>query len=191
MLGMVAHASTDVQPASQVKSTTFSSSVFGRIAGIMLTFATSPDPFFTHSRWFFFLRIVSDTRLRFFIKSLLNITVSTLIIVSFSHLAVAQTDEFGDSAADPVRLFERGQGAHARGEFQKALELYEQALKVRPEFPEAEFQRGNALVSLTRFEEAEAAYKRAITLKKNWSMPYSALGAVLMRLNRDNDAATT
>jgi len=191
MLGMVAHASTDVQPASQVKSTTFRLSVFGRIAGIMLTFATSPDPFFTHSRWFFFLRSVSDTRLRFFINSLLNITVSTLIIVSLSHLAIAQTDEFGDSAADPVRLFERGQGAHARGEFQKALELYEQALKVRPEFPEAEFQRGNALVSLTRFDEAEAAYKRAIALKKNWSMPYSALGAVLMRLNRDNDAATT
>jgi len=101
----------------------------------------------------------------------------------------AQTvDVFGDDAADPVRLFERGQSAHARGDLEKALGYYEQALKVRPEFPEAEFQRGNALASLNRLAEAEAAFRRAISLKKNWSLPYSALGIVLVRQNRDKDA---
>jgi tetratricopeptide (TPR) repeat protein len=100
---------------------------------------------------------------------------------------VAQ-EEFGDSAADPVKLFERGQGAHARGELEKALEFYEQAIKVRPEFPEAEFQKGNALVSLGRFDEAEAAFKRASVLKRNWALPISALGALLMRRERDADA---
>ena len=101
----------------------------------------------------------------------------------------AQTvDVFGDDAADPVRLFERGQSAHARGDLEKALGYYEQALKVRPEFPEAEFQRGNALASLNRLAEAEAAFRRAISLKKNWSLPYSALGVVLVRQNRDKDA---
>jgi tetratricopeptide (TPR) repeat protein len=95
---------------------------------------------------------------------------------------------FGDDAADPVRLFERGQSAHARGELEKALEYYEQALKVRPEFPEAEFQRGNALASLNRLPEAETAFRRAISLKKNWSLPCSALGIVLVRQNRDKDA---
>jgi len=188
MLGMVAHASTDVQPASQVRLTVFSRVILDVPAGLMLTFETSPDPFFTHNRWFFLLSIVPDSRLRFAVKSLLRTTVSALITVIICGAAVAQTDEFGDSAADPVRLFERGQAAHARGELDKALEFYEQALKVRPEFPEAEFQRGNALVSLTKYEEAEAAYRRAIALKKNWSMPYSALGSVLMRRDRDNDA---
>ncbi len=101
----------------------------------------------------------------------------------------AQTVEaFGDDAADPVRLFERGQGAHARGEIEKALAYYEQALKVRPEFPEAEFQRGNALASLGRLDEADAAFRRAISYKKNWSLPYSALGVVLVRQNRDKEA---
>jgi tetratricopeptide (TPR) repeat protein len=101
----------------------------------------------------------------------------------------AQTTEaFGDDAADPVRLFERGQGAHARGELEKALSFYEQALKVRPEFPEAEFQRGNALASLGRLDEADAAFRRAISYKKNWSLPYSALGVVLVRQNRDKEA---
>jgi len=101
---------------------------------------------------------------------------------------IAQTDDFGDSAADPIRLFERGQAAHSRGEFERALEYYEQAIKVRPDFPEAEFQRGNALVALSRFSEAENAFRRATELKKDWSMPYSALGALMVRRQHDSEA---
>ena len=112
------------------------------------------------------------------------------VIAALSLSVTAQTDDFGDAAADPVKLFERGQSAHARGELEKALEFYDQAIKVRPDFPEAEFQRGNALVSLSRFDEADAAFHRAITLKKNWALPYSALGALLMRRDRDSEAAT-
>ena len=100
----------------------------------------------------------------------------------------AQTDDFGDSAADPIKLFERGQNAHARGDLEKALDFYEQALKVRPEFPEAEFQKGGVLVSLGRLAEAEAAFRRAIALKKNWSLPYSGLGALLLKQSRDTEA---
>ena len=101
----------------------------------------------------------------------------------------AQTDDpFGDGSADPVKLFERGQNAHAHGDLAKALEFYEEAIKVRPEFAEAEFQRGTALVGLGRLQEAEAGLRRAIELRKDWSLPYSALGALLVRLNRDADA---
>ena len=117
-----------------------------------------------------------------------------LIAASFALLSAAQTafaqtvETFGDDATDPVRLFERGQSAHSRGELEKAIGFYEQALKVRPEFPEAEFQRGNALASLGRLPEAEAAFRLAISYKKNWALPYSTLGVVLMRQTRDKDA---
>ncbi|HET7113337.1 MAG TPA: tetratricopeptide repeat protein [Pyrinomonadaceae bacterium] len=112
-----------------------------------------------------------------------------LLFTGATSPTAAQTDDpFGDSAADPVRLFERGQSAHARGEFEKAIGFYEQALKVKPEFPEAEFQRGNALASLERLTEAEAAFRLAISQKKNWSLPHSALGALLMRAKRDSEA---
>jgi tetratricopeptide (TPR) repeat protein len=125
--------------------------------------------------------------------SLINKVLPALscILLSFAFFApvAAQTEEaFGDDATDPVRLFERGQSAHARGELEKALSFYEQALKVRPEFPEAQFQRGNALTSLGRFKEAEDAFRTAIALKKNWSLPYSALGALLIRRERDAEA---
>ena len=120
------------------------------------------------------------------------IALLSLLLATISFQVRAQTDDtFGDNAADPVKLFERGQSMHARGDFEKALEFYEQAIKVRPEFPEAEFQRGNALVSLARLSEAESAFKRAMSQKPNWSLPYSALGALLLREQKDADAEST
>ena len=116
----------------------------------------------------------------------------SLIAICIALLSLCATvsaqEAFGDDAADPVRLFERGQSAHSRGDLEKALSFYEQALKVRPEFPEAEFQRGNALASLGRLPEADAAFRLAISYKKNWALPYSALGALLMRQDRDKEA---
>ena len=114
--------------------------------------------------------------------------IATALVVLCAGASAQTVETFGDDATDPVRLFERGQGAHARGELEKAIGFYEQALKVRPEFPEAEFQRGAALASLGRLNDAEAAFRLAISYKKNWSLPYSSLGAVLMRQNRDKEA---
>ena len=114
--------------------------------------------------------------------------IATCLALLLVCPAITAQEAFGDDAADPVRLFERGQSAHARGELERAIGFYEQALKVRPEFPEAEFQRGNALASLGRLPEAEAAFRLAISYKKNWSLPFSALGALLMRQDRDKDA---
>lgn len=111
-----------------------------------------------------------------------------LAVGCFSAARAQADDTFGDGAADPVKLFERGQNAHARNDLQKALEFYDEAIKVRPEFAEAEFQRGNVLVALKRFQEAEAGYRRALELRKTWSLPRSALGSLLVRLNRDSDA---
>src|SRR6476659_1516358 len=163
---------------------------FGRNNNAVVTFNTSPDRFVEHPKWVTVLSTVPESHFSLFTKISIRTAMLMIVIGALSLSLNAQTDEFGDTAADPVKLFERGQSAHARGEFEKALEFYEQALKVRPEFPEAEFQRGNALVSLSRFDEADAAFRRAITLKKNWSLPYSALGVLLMRRDKDEDAAT-
>ena len=46
------------------------------------------------------------------------------------------------SDKDPVKLFMEGQDAHEKGDLDRALELYAEAIEVYPEFPEAEYQRG-------------------------------------------------
>ena len=124
----------------------------------------------------------------------------TICLACLVHPLAAQTaDAFGESGADPVKLFEQGQNAHARADlakepaekienYKRALQFYDEAIKVRPEFPEAEFQRANALTSLCRFNEAETSLRRAIEGRRNWSLPYSALGALLVRLNREKEA---
>ncbi len=115
--------------------------------------------------------------------------VGIFLLFGSNSLTQAQTDDpFGDGSSDPVKLFERGQNAHAHGNLLKALEFYDEAIKVRPEFAEAEFQRGNALLALGRLQEAESGFRRTVELRKDWSLPYSALGALLVRLDRDTDA---
>ncbi len=112
-----------------------------------------------------------------------------LSLISAATIARSQTEDLmGDNAADPVKLFERAQTAHARGDLERALALYRETIKIRPEFPEAEFQLGNVLSALGRLEEAESAFRRAVTLRKDWSLPYSALGSLLARFNRDAEA---
>ena len=113
----------------------------------------------------------------------------TLLFVALCfQLAPAQTEDPTDGETDPVKLFERGQNAHAKGDLARALALYEGALKLRPEFPEAEYQRGVALAALDRSSEAEKAFARAIELRKDWVLPFSALGNLLARSARDKEA---
>jgi tetratricopeptide (TPR) repeat protein len=118
-----------------------------------------------------------------------RLATALIMALCLSTVGFSQVDTIDDNAADPMKLFERGQNAHAKGEFERALEYYDEALKVRPEFPEAEFQRANALVSLKRFADAESAFKRAIELRPNWSPPFTNLGLLLIRLDRDDEAA--
>ena len=116
--------------------------------------------------------------------------LTLLFVAACFQLAPAQTDDPTDGETDPVKLFERGQNAHAKGDVARALSLYEGALKLRPEFPEAEYQRGVALVALDRFPDAEKSFTHAIELRKDWVLPISALGSLLVRAERDKEAET-
>src|SRR5437773_6835735 len=81
-------------------------------------------------------------------------TLSLFVIGVLPIIANAQTSNGIGDETDPIKLFERGQDAHAKNDFKSAIELYEAALKLRPEFPEAEFQRAMALLATNRKAEA-------------------------------------
>ncbi len=111
------------------------------------------------------------------------------LIVFCSLLSHAQaTLNLGDAEGDPVKLFQRGQDAHEQRDFELAVKFYEEALKLQPDFPEAEYQRGAALLTLGRAVEAEKSFRRAIELRPEWPLPYAALGSQLLRARQAIEA---
>jgi len=187
---MLSHASRLAQPASQnCIDRDLRSASFGRVYFLRVKIGISSDSYFLALMRFVlmssrFINIICEWSF-----AAILVAAALSVMLGSANTILAQTeDTFGDGNADPVKLFERGQNAHAHGDLLKALEFYAEAIKVRPEFPEAEFQRGNALVGLGRLAEAESGFRRAIDLRKNWSLPYSALGTLLVRLNRDAEA---
>ena len=125
---------------------------------------------------------------RFLLRTLTLALGLTLLFVCAPHARAQDEDDFGDEAPDPVRLFKQGQKAHARAvetksqeELEKAVEFYEQAIKLDPEFAEAEYQRAAALSLLGRPVEAERGLRRAMELKPDWFLPPAALGEMLAR----------
>ncbi len=117
-------------------------------------------------------------------KIFASIFVLLLTLILFS---TTFAQENGDED-DPIKIFNEGQAAHEKGEFETALKLYAKALEIVPEFPEAEFQRGNALLSLKKPDEAEKAFRRAIELRENWTLPMTSLGVLLIQKNEFAEA---
>lgn len=119
--------------------------------------------------------------------TLTNVRVSAFaIILVFASVAMSFAQE--SEPNDPLTLFNQGQDAHEKGNFQTALKFYDEAIKLAPEFPEAEYQRGNALNSLGKTDEAEKAFRRTIKLREDWSLPLTALGALLVDKNNFAEA---
>lgn len=133
------------------------------------------------------------------IRTLLAATLVSLILPLALPLSVSgQTDdeEFTQTTQaakqdDPTRaieLFNQGQEAHSKGELEKALELYAEAIKLLPEFPEAEYQRGIIYETQDKFAEAEESFRRAMAYKQDWTLPMAALGNLLVSQQRFADA---
>jgi tetratricopeptide (TPR) repeat protein len=121
-------------------------------------------------------------------RPLIRACLLVLISMCCQHV-MAQTDDPANGENDPIKLFERGQDAHAKGDTKLAIQLYEAAIKLRPEFPEAEFQRAMILVVTNRKAEAIDGFKRAVALRPDWAMAYSKFGGTLGSYGNDPVAA--
>lgn len=95
-----------------------------------------------------------------------------------------------DEEKDPVALFNKGQDAHEKGDLKTALDFYNEALKIAPEFPEAEYQKGSALKSLGQNAEAEKSFRKSTQLRENWILPLVGLGETLVQSNKLSEAET-
>jgi tetratricopeptide (TPR) repeat protein len=115
-------------------------------------------------------------------KTLRIVFVLVALVVTVSiPLAVCGQNGENDPSDDAVAHFNKGQDAHEKGDLHAAIENYEKALKIIPDFPEAELQRGNAYHSLGKLAEAEVAFRRAVELREDWSLAMASLGSILVR----------
>ncbi|MFV0387448.1 MAG: tetratricopeptide repeat protein [Pyrinomonadaceae bacterium] len=97
-------------------------------------------------------------------------------------------DEFSQlDESDPAYLFNKAQDFHAAGDFEKALEFYNKALKVKPDFPEAEYQRSMIFELIGKPAMAIASLKLAIGYAEDWSLPKIALASILFKSGTDGE----
>ena len=129
-----------------------------------------------------------DLRPRIFFgrSKTLSVATAAILMFAFAFVGLAQEDE--ENQNDAIRLFNLAQNAHEKGDLPDALKLYDEALKLAPEFPEAEYQKGNALLSLKKTDEAEKSFRRAIALREDWTLPMISLGSILTSKNQFAEA---
>jgi tetratricopeptide (TPR) repeat protein len=128
------------------------------------------------------MNVISPSRFSEICRLILTVAFAVCLL---TFAAPAQEEE---TQKDPIQLFNKGQDAHERGDFKAALKFYDEALKLAPEFPEAEFQRGNALLSLSQTDEAEKSFRRVLELRPEWTLPMTSLGALLVQKNNFAEA---
>jgi|CXWL01.1.fsa_nt_gi predicted TPR repeat methyltransferase len=75
-----------------------------------------------------------------------------------------------------------------RGQFERAMECYNNALKIKPDFAEAHYNLGNTLIDLGRIEDAIASYQRALKYQPDNALFYSNLGTALQDMSRYSEA---
>ena len=72
--------------------------------------------------------------------------------------------------------------------FNAALEQWQKAIKINPNYIEAYNGRGNAYKNLKKFEEAVQSFKKAIQIEPRYFEAQINLGSVLIKLERFEDA---
>ena len=118
-------------------------------------------------------------------QSIAAATIAVLFIFIAPTLSAAQT---GDDAEDIVAVFNQAQNLHEKGDLAGAIKLYEKALKIQPDFPEAEYQRGIAQIALGKNVEAETSFRRAVGLRPDWTLALASLGSILVSQAKYSDA---
>ena len=121
-------------------------------------------------------------------RKFLAAVFALVVLISFSCAVFAQEDDEENQAQDAAAIFNKGQDAHEKGDLETAIKFYDEAIKLAPEFPEAEFQRGSAFLSLNKPAEAEKSFRRAIALREDWTLPMVSLGSILISTNRLDEA---
>lgn len=87
-----------------------------------------------------------------------------------------------------VREFERGAQLQLKGDFLDAIQHFQRALKLAPDFYPAHNDLGAIYVSQNRFAEAQAEFETVLKFKQSDTEAYFNLGNVFLLTNHHEDA---
>ncbi len=119
--------------------------------------------------------------------------IGTLVfcVVALAVFSTSSVSAQGEAADDnAVAVFNQAQEIHEKGDLAGAIALYAKALKIMPEFPEAEYQRATALLALNKTDDAEKGFRSAVELRPEWSLALTSLGSILVQKNKYAEAET-
>ncbi|HEY9651666.1 MAG TPA: serine/threonine-protein kinase, partial [Coleofasciculaceae cyanobacterium] len=91
-------------------------------------------------------------------------------------------------SANATDLYNRGETLLELKRLDDALESYNRAVEIRPEYTEAWSGKGDTLLGLKRYEEALNAYDKAIQIQPNYLDAWNGRGKALNRLQRYEEA---
>jgi len=86
------------------------------------------------------------------------------------------------------KAFDRGLKFAVAEEWQRALEQFQAAITIDPNYSEAHGNMGVELTALGRFEEAASAFRRALELDPATGVHHSNLAYALIRLDQEDKA---
>ena len=81
-----------------------------------------------------------------------------------------------------------GSALQATEKFIEAVDCYNQAIQINPDYVDAYGNRGNALKELGRLDEAIKSYNKVIQLNPNYAEAYGNLGNALNELGQSDEA---
>ncbi len=81
-----------------------------------------------------------------------------------------------------------GVALQEQGKFQEAVQAFNKAIGLKPDYAEAYSNRGNALSDLGQLKEAVESYEKAIQLRPDYADAHSNRGNALHKLGRLEDA---
>ncbi|MBD2635629.1 tetratricopeptide repeat protein [Limnothrix sp. FACHB-881] len=84
--------------------------------------------------------------------------------------------------------YRQGIGQDCRKRYEEAIASFDKALQLSPDFYEAWFRRGCALINLKRYEEAIASFDKAIQFKPDYHYAWDGRGLTLLFLERHEEA---
>jgi tetratricopeptide (TPR) repeat protein len=113
-------------------------------------------------------------------------------LLAENHQQPSDSEAGASLRASRARLqLELGNLLVAAKEYEAAVASYDQALKIKPDFHQAWYNRGGALADLGRLEEAVASYDQALKIKPDKDEAWTNRGVALFNLGRLEEAVAS